>query len=173
MQKKIIAILGLGPSLKLFRSVDFDLTIGVNDIWRYYKTDAVVCLDNFNAFTADRLRVIRSCTPEYFYSQKVLWDTMKGFRKIELLPGYPDSFVQFETKALHKSYCSPFVAAQIAYKDFRASEIHLFGVDLISHPHLDKALCAKIKIHFRNLSKALKDKSCELIVHGNGILKEL
>jgi hypothetical protein len=168
-----IAILGLGPSLKNFNAPDFDLSIGVNDIWRYVKTDVVVCLDYPNIFPHDRLKVINECKPKAFYSQIVAWDTRPDFVKINFLPGYPDNFVQFETPTLHKSLCSPFVAAEIAYKYYFADEIHLFGVDLIGHPNLTGELCTKIKLHFKNLKTALTENDCKLIIHGNGILKDL
>jgi hypothetical protein len=168
-----VAVLGLGTSLSEFNPSEFDLSIGVNDIWRYVKSDVVICLDKRTIFSYERLKVIDSCTPKAFYSQIVNWDTRPDFVKINFIPGYPDNFVQLETRELHKSYCSPFVACQIAYKYYGATEIYLFGVDLTNHPHLDKVICDKIKVHFRNLKKALEEKGCKLIVHGSGILKDL
>lgn len=167
-----IAVLGLGPSLNSY-TPDFDLSIGVNDIWRTIKTDVVVCLDNPSVFNPDRLKIINECTPKAFYSQMVIWDTRKDFVKIDFLLGYPDNIVQFNTPALHKSLCSPFVACEIAFKYYFADEIHLFGVDLINHPHLDHVLCAKIITHFRNLKTVLTQKGCHLVVHGEGILKNI
>jgi hypothetical protein len=167
-----IAVLGLGHSLNEFVP-DYDLTIGVNDIWRSIKTDVVVCLDNPSVFNPDRLKVINECTPKAFYSQMVVWDTRPDFVKIDFLDGYPDNFVQFKTPKLHKSLCSPFVACEIAYKYYFADEIHLFGVDLINHPNLNGELCNKIKLHFKNLKTALNQKGCDLIVHGDGILKNI
>jgi len=168
-----IAVLGLGLSLNLFNPDDYDLSIGVNDIWRYVQSDVVVCLDKYSAFTPDRLRVIQECKPKAFYSQMVVWDTRSDFVKINFILGYPDRICQLDSPALQKSYCSPFVAVQIAYKYYFATEIHLFGVDMINHPHLDLSLCAKIKMHFRHLKTALKIKECELIIHGEGILKDI
>lgn len=165
-----VAVLGLGSSVNLFDPADFDLSIGVNDIWRVFKTDVVVCVDRPQAFTPDRLRVINECRPQAFYSHAVIWDKRKDFHKIDLLPGYPDLICTLDRPGYWKSFCSPFVAVQIAYKMYAATEIHLFGVDLVNHPHLDRALCAKIKIHFRHLKQALADKGCALIVHGDGIL---
>lgn len=167
-----ISVLGLGPSLKSY-SPDFDLSIGVNDIWRYVRTDVVVCLDSPNVFKPDRLKVINECTPRAFYSQMVVWDTRKDFVKINLLDGYPDNFVQFDTPALHKSYTSVFVAAEIAFKYYYATEIHVFGADMTNHPNLTGELCNKIKVHFKNLKTALNKNDCKLIIHGNGILKDL
>jgi hypothetical protein len=172
MEKKI-AILGLGYSLKDFNPTDFDFSIGVNDIWSKIHSDAVVCLNYPKDFTPERYKIINECTPGAFYSQMVIWDTHPNFVKIDLLPGYPDNFCQLETKELHKSYCSPFVACEIAYKIYKATEIHLFGVDMTNHPHLDQYICGKIKTHFINLKAALTQKGCNLIVHGQGILKDI
>jgi len=176
ISKKIImkiAVLGLGPSLEEFIKEDYDLCIGVNDIWRYVDTDAVVCLDQRKVFNADRLKYIDECKPKAFYSQIVNWDTRSDFHKIDFLPGYPDHVCHLDRREYQKSYCSPFVGVQIAFKVYSADEVHLFGIDLLDHPHLDRILCAKIKRHFKNLKAALLDKNCPLIVHGEGILKDI
>jgi hypothetical protein len=164
-----IAVLGLGESLKLYEPV-YDYSIGMNDIWRYVKTDAVVCLDQPKGFTSERLKIINESTPKIFYSQVANWDNRPDFRKIDLLPNYPDKFCQLDFPALSKSFCSPFVAVEIAYKYHFADEIHLFGVDLLNHPHLNSEICNKIKLHFKNLKVALALKNCNLIIHGDGIL---
>jgi hypothetical protein len=166
-----IAVLGLASSVSEFNAADFDFSIGVNDIWRIVNADAVVCLDNRKAFTQDRLKVIDECKPQAFYSQIVAWDVRPDFRKIDIAPGYPDTYCNLN--AYQKSYCSPFVAVQIAWKIYKATEIHLFGVDLLNHPHLDQQLCVKIKSHFRHLKKALTERGCPLIIHGQGILIDL
>jgi len=166
----IVAVLGLGESRNLFNSSEYDFSIGVNDIWRYFKTDYVVCVDYPRAFMPDRIKVINECKPKIFFSQFFQWETRPDFEKIHIAAGYPDFICNLDQLAYCKSYCSPFIATQVAYKKFGATEIHLFGVDLIKHPHLNITLCAKIKIHFRNLKKALDAKGCKLIVHGSGIL---
>jgi hypothetical protein len=170
---KNVAILGLGPSASLFNPAEFDWSIGVNDIWRIVKTDDIVCLDKPSIFKADRLMVINNSIPHIFWSQMVAWDTRPDFRKIDFLPGYPDRICNIDGWQLNKSYCSPFVACQIAWKFYAAQEVHLFGVDLLNHPHLDRVLCAKIRVHFINLKAAFAEKSCKLIVHGEGILKDI
>jgi hypothetical protein len=166
-----VAILGTGLSVNEYLPV-YDFSIGVNDIWKYVKCQAVVCLNPPKDFTPERLKIINECTPEVFYSNMVIWDTRKDFQKIDFEVGYPNIFISLDTHKFWKSYCSPFVACQIAYKYYHATEIHLFGVDLINHPQLDKAICKQIKIHFKNLIKALAEKKCQFIVHGNGILTE-
>jgi hypothetical protein len=103
----------------------------------------------------------------------VAWDVRPDFRKIDIAPGYPDTYCNLNLPAYQKSYCSPFVSTQIAWKVYGATEIHLFGVDLLNHPHLDQQLCGKIKSHFRHLKSALTERGCRLVVHGQGILKDL
>lgn len=172
MNKKI-AVLGLGESLNLFNPSEYDFAIGVNDIWRYYESEEVVCLDHRNKFSADRLMIIDNCKPRVFYSQIINWDTRPDFKLIKLAPYYPVVKCNLDTGYMNKSLCSPFVACEIAYKFHDAQEIHLFGVDLIDHPNLDKYMCERIKLHFRNFKIAFSAKGRELIVHGNGILKNI
>lgn len=165
----IINVLGLGSSLELFQG---GLSIGVNDIWSKVKTDYVLCLDKPERFTLERLRVINECKPLRFYSQLDDYSSRDDFERIELQPDFPKYICQINLKQLPKSLCSPFVACCIAYK-LGAKQIHVYGVDLLNHPHLDKGSCERIKLHFYNLKVALVQNNCELIIHGNGILKNL
>lgn len=168
-----IAVLGLGPSLKLFNASDFDMSVGVNDIWRYHHSEVIVCLDKRTVFNADRYSVIAASRPEAFYSQIVNWDFIPGFVKLDILPQYCETKMDLTIPQYYKSFCSPFIAAQVAYKCYKAKEIHLFGIDLLNHPHLDLRLCSGIKKHFTLLAKALRDNECQFIVHGEGILKDI
>lgn len=167
---KIIAVLGLGESLSLFKKEDFDFTIGVNDIWRKVQTDAVVVLNTAGTFNADRLKWIMDCKPKLFYSQIVNWDFKPGFFKIEFFPGLPERYISLNERKLFKSIYSPFVGIQIAYKYHDAKEIHLFGVDFINHPIIKGDLLASVKRHTAVLKAELEKNGVPLIVHGNGIL---
>lgn len=170
---KIVAVLGLGDSLRLYDNNDYDLTIGVNDIWKWVESEVVVCVDHQKAFTPERLKTIRNCKPKAFYSQIVEWDYRTDFKKINILSGYPDLACPIRKEGYWKSFCSPFIAVQIAFKEYNATEIHLFGVDLLNHPHLDMNLCQKIKKHFKLLKHSLEERGCKFIVHGEGILTAL
>ena len=165
-----VSVLGLGPSIKEF---DSGFSIGVNDIWRFVKSDVIVCLDHPSIFTPERLKVINESKPTVFYSQMVIWDERPDFKKINIFPIYPDTYIDLDTKEFYKSYCSPFVACQIAFKYYDANEIHVYGTDLTNHPHLDEVYCAKIKKHFTVLKATLNQKGCSLIIHGSGILKDI
>lgn len=164
-----IALIGLGCSASEYAE-GFDLTIGVNDVWRKVRTDVLVCLDKRSAFSSDRLRVIDQSKPQAFYSQIVAWDTRPDFHKIELYPTYPDRVCRLDGPKYEKSFFSPYVAMQIAYKEYHATELHVFGVDMTNHPHLKGNLLKKIRLHFDNLRNAMTD--CKIIVYGNGILKD-
>lgn len=168
-----IAVLGLGSSLSLFDPMEFDLSIGVNDIWYYHHSEVVVCLDKRQNFTRERMDIIDSCRPETFYSQMACYQTRPGFCKIELLHSYPSVTCDLTLYKFQISYCSPFVAVQIAFRWYDTKEIHLFGVDLVGHPKLNGEMCQRIKLHFINLKRSLNELGCSLTVHGEGILKDI
>lgn len=166
----IINVLGLGPSLSLYTS---GLAIGVNDIWSKVKTEYLVCVDKPDRFTPERLKVINESHPLKFYSQLDDYSNRRDFQRIELQPDFPKYVCQINIPQLPKSLCSPFVACAVAYKYLQATEIHVYGVDLINHPHLDSSSCERIKLHFKNLKVALVQNDCKLIIHGDGILKNV
>ena len=169
-----VAILGLGSSLSEFKAEDFDLSIGVNDIWRAVKSDVVVCINPVSDFTRERYKIIDECKPQAFYSQIVNYDKRPDFVKIDIISGYgADRYVNLDLPGYYKSYCSPFVACQIGYKVYHAEELHIFGVDLTNHPVLHGELCNTIRTHFVNLKAALTAKGCQMVIHGKGILKDI
>ena len=168
-----IAILGLGPSLSLYDPLEYSFSIGVNDIWKHHHTDVIVCLDKRSIFAGERLVTIENSKPKDFYSQIANWSYMPGFQILNLTAFYPDHGINLGIQQIYKSYCSPFVACQVAYKYYRATEIHVYGVDMIDHPNLTHGLCDKIKLHFQHLKKALEIEECKLVIFGDGILKDL
>ena len=169
---KVVAILGMGPSLELYKG-DADLTIGVNDIYSKVVTDYIVCVDLPIRFTPERLKIINESKPKYFYTHLGEWSHRPDIYPIELQEQYPKYVCDIDHAAIPKSLCSPFVAAAIAYMLHGATEIHLYGVDMIKHPNIDQAMSKSIYVHFSNLQIALIQKGCKLIVHGEGILKSL
>jgi len=166
-----INVLGLGESLS-FYIPDDSPTIGVNDIWSKVQTDYIVCLDKRDKFSDERLKTIDESKPLKFFSQLEDWNNRPDYEIITLQPDYPKYKCQINLSSLPKSLCSPFVACALAYK-MGAKEIHVYGVDLINHPHLKAECCERIKLHFRNLKIALIQNGCRLVIHGDGILKSL
>jgi hypothetical protein len=101
------------------------------------------------------------------------WAERPDVQHVELQYEYPNYVCQLNIPAVPKSLCSPFVAAAIAFKYHSASEIHVFGVDLVDHPTLKDKQCDRIKQHFTTLRAALLQGGCALVIHGDGILKSL
>lgn len=175
-----IAVCGLGFSIGLYKP-EYGLSIGVNDIWSKVQTDYIVCVDKRIRFTPERLKIIDESKPIKFFTQYpekdhlelMDWRDRNDYCHIELQPNYPDYICQLGINQLPQSHCSPFIACAIAFNYFHATEIHLFGVDMINHPHLHGGTLESIKLHFKNLKIALRQNGCELIIHGNGILKYL
>lgn len=170
---KKVAVLGLGPSLAEFKTKEFDLSIGVNDIWSRVHADIVVCLDKRQNFTRERMHTIDNCKPRIFYSQMATYNTRPDFRKIEIHDSYPEVTCDLGGYKFQRSFSSPFVAVQIAFRWYDTKEIHLFGVDLTNHPNLNADICQKIRGHFINLKRAMLEYDCHLIVHGQGILIDI
>ena len=169
----IIDILGLGESISLYRTNN-NITFGVNDIYRKIDVDYLVCVDDKKKFTEDRLKYIENNKAKAFYSQLDCWEYLPNYQKIELQNRYPDYECDLLSNAIPKSVYSPFIAICLAYKIFKPSIINLYGVDMINHPHLSNSMTInRILRHTLNLKVSLNSYCCELIVHGNGILKNL
>jgi len=167
-----IAVLGLGESLKLYNGAE-DFTVGVNDIWAQVQADYIVCVDERSRFTPARLAVIDDSYPIKFYSHLDCWAGRDDFSRIALQEAYPDYVCQLDTPKLPMSMCSPFVATALAYKILGATEVHIYGVDLLTHWHLKDKTADKIVQHFKALKVALIQHGCGFVVHGNGRLKVL
>jgi hypothetical protein len=163
-----IQVLGLGPSLDLYTG---GISIGVNDIWSRVKTDYVVCVDHPDRFTCERLKHINEAKPIKFFSQLDEYSQRPDFERIVLQPYFPNHVCQINIPQIPKSLCSPFIACVIADK-LGYTDIHVYGVDLINHPHLKNDL-DRIKTHFKNLKVALVQSGCQFTVHGDGALKHI
>jgi hypothetical protein len=157
-----VHVLGLGDSLEYYKP-DNNITIGVNDIHKYYKTDYVVCIDHLFAFPKDRLETILKTKCKGFYSQIVDWGMMiPSFKLIEFNIGR--GFLhELDNDKFCYSNNSPFVACILAYK-LGAKEIILHGVDLIDHPHIKGNSKEKALLDYKNLNKAFKSKGVNLFV---------
>jgi hypothetical protein len=163
----IIDALGLGESLSLHEGNN--LTFGVNDIFKVKPVDYLVCVDRISAFTPERLDVIKSSNPTAFISHLDEWQFMPNFYRIEVQRKFPESIADLDSVAIPKSVFSPYVAIALAYKMFKPERIRVFGVDMVSHPHLSHQ-AERILKHWKALKLALAYKGCEVEVFGDGIL---
>lgn len=162
------AVLGLGPSLNLFKPSQDVFTIGVNDIWRLYKSNIVLCMDTPNSFTPERIKAIHNCKPDCFYSQLPDYASCYNYERIDLINAR-GSLVGFPKK-LPISNNSTYTATALAAK-LGATSIELYGVDFIDHPHLSNGANLKtLVLHFEELFKFLTSKGVEVNVNGKGPL---
>lgn len=159
-----IFVLGLGETLKFFK--DFDKPkIGVNDIWAKVKTEMVVCIDRPEKFTASRLQIIKSCSPQIFYSYLDTWRQFKNESYYWKAPikGIEKNEV-FKEGVIYHSLHSPFVACNIAYL-LGAKNIVMYGVDFLSHSKLKGASAiSKIVSDFAWLNENFKKRGVSLCI---------
>lgn len=157
-----IHVLGLGDSLEHYKP-DNNITIGVNDIHKFIKTDYVVCVDHLFAFSKDRLETILKTRCKGFYSQIVDWGmVIPNFKLIEFNSGR-GLLHELDNNKFCYSNNSPFVACILAYK-LGAKNIVLHGVDLIDHPHIKGNSKEKALLDYKNLNKAFKSRGVNLFV---------
>lgn len=152
-------IFGLGPSLKNIQEVESDaVKIGVNDICRHFTPDYVVCIDKMRAFAPDRFKYIHECKVPVFtqYNKEHL---PLLHQRVDIKLSNKRGIIDLDAEDLSISFCSPFVAAQIAYK-MGASEIVFVGVDMNNH-HLSSKM-HELRVHFNHLKYALENRGIKV-----------
>lgn len=162
---KTIHVLGLGPSLKEFVP-DGNITIGVNDIYRYHAADYVLCIDPVVVFSRDRVNGIISGTQKKFFTNRKGWlPLVKNYEHIKTMSigECKEGMPELKQNLIHSTN-STFVAACMAYR-MGANRIILHGVDLTSHPKLGRAGNLNRTINdFVKLGKGLNYLDVQLIV---------
>lgn len=162
-----IDLLGLGPSIHEYKN-DGALTVGVNDIYKYYPADFIVCVDPVRVFTPERLETIKRSTPLKFITFLEEWRGL--VKNFEL---YPLSKKGRHNPDLHNpgvlsySILSPFTALGFAYS-LGASEVTIYGVDLTNHPVLSLGAKQGNSVKYMlDMCNALKDRGVKVYVGSN------
>src|SRR3989304_7779182 len=75
-----IHILALGNSIKTYQLQSGITTIGVNNIYDYFRTNYLFCGDLIRRFPKERFLTIRTSTPRKFYSHLPCWEPFFGER---------------------------------------------------------------------------------------------
>lgn len=165
-----IDVLGLGESLKEFKPSG-NITIGVNDIWKHYQTDYVVCVDRINAFTVERLRTIMKSKPKKFLTHLDEWERiMPTFELIELSKGRGNLNDIDNTFAYSNN--SVFVAVVLAYK-LGATKINIFGADFNTHAAFNGNKLLAALDDYKNLFDFLKEKGIKITVSKGSKLNQI
>lgn len=155
-----VHVLGLGETLNEFKP-DGNITIGVNDIQRFHKTDYVVCVDHPDVFNAERLEAIKDSDCIGFYTQLEEWKRYNPNVKIIEFNRGRGLIDGIDTDKFCYSNNSPYVACILAYK-LGAKEIVLHGVDFNDHPHLNGASRDKAFRDYKELQKALNKRGVSI-----------
>lgn len=133
-----VSVVGCGESAVNWHTVPVDISIGVNDAFKFgHRTNWLVVVNSpFKFYPSpknqgrDRLKVISDHKADRFFCHNQNW--RKWYPNLELLALKP--FIGRLTPGrVYSSKTSPFVAITLAYS-VGASEIILWGVDMVSHP---------------------------------------
>lgn len=155
-----IDVLGLGETVREYKPTG-NITVGVNDIFKYFPVDYLVLADPPQRFPEpDRFKTIMESTPKKFLCPKK-WP-VDNFEFIQLSAGR-GMFKDFDTTYAFSNN-SPFIACVHAYK-LGAKEIHLYGADFNTHETLSNEQSKKtILKHYKELRLELLKRGCELKV---------
>lgn len=163
-----IHVLGLGPGIENYRE-NGNITIGVNDIWRYVSTRYVLCLDKIGSFSLNRYMVIKFCSPKVFWTIWPEWGYERNIREININPpgksGELDNLdniegpIPFHVDSTFSAVC---MAYRLMLSRFEKGRIILFGCRFYGHPQLE-AFIKPIQDKYEDLGLALDDRGIQLM----------
>lgn len=125
------AIIGAGESARYWGRNQFDLSIGVNDCFKFgYQPDQLVLINFERKFNPQRLKTILATRPQKVWTHTSTWK--RHFSNAEVIKLCPfNGFVR--NGLIYSSKTSPLVALSLAVIQ-GASEIIVFGIDMLNHP---------------------------------------
>jgi len=160
-----IHVIGKGESKEFFKH-DGNITIGVNDVNKWIKTDHIVVVDPMDAYKEGH-ETYRSSNAMFWSQLEDNKNYVKNFTLIDLARGR-GVLEDFDSEKFVYSITSPFVAVHLAYK-LGATKIVMWGVDFNTHENFNTdSLRNRALKDFGNLRKKLNERGCELYV-GNEI----
>lgn len=173
----IVSIIGCGQSAKEWFNTPCDLSIGVNDCFKFGRdADWLVVVNAIDKFTpkssnnyTDRLATIVSSKPKRFLCHNGAWKRL--FLGAELLELHPFRGSLRKGRIAFKK-TSPFVALHVAF-NAGASDIILWGVDFTNHPKINGKVLIDELVYYRALFDLLKKEGVNVwIGNDQTVLKE-
>jgi hypothetical protein len=156
-----IHVIGKGESKEFFKH-DGNITIGVNDVNKWIKTDHIVVVDPMDAYK-EQHETYRSSNAMFWSQNEDNKNYVKNFTLIELARGR-GVLDEFDSDRFVYSITSPFVAVHLAYK-LGAKNIVMWGVDFNTHPNFDTdSLRNRALKDFGNLRKKLNERGVNFYV---------
>lgn len=134
----VISIVACGDTASEWHKVPCDLSIGVNDAWKFGRpTDWLLSCNWPQKFATHRLNIIKESTPKQFYSNVEQWRAFfPGMIKIRL-NSWDGHLYKNRLDEFSHAHTSPFIAMSMAYKH-GATDIILWGVEFINHSTYDQ-----------------------------------
>ena len=156
-----IHVIGKGESKEFFKN-DGNITIGVNDVNKWIKTDHIVVVDPMDAYKEGH-ETFRNSNAMFWSQNEDNRNYVKNFTLIELARGR-GVLDEFDSDRFVYSITSPFVAVHLAYK-LGAKNIVMWGVDFNTHPCFDTdSLRNRALKDFGNLRKKLNERGVNFYV---------
>jgi hypothetical protein len=132
-----VSVIGCGESAKDWNKVPVDLSIGVNDAFKFgHPIDYLVCVNSPLKFfpttrngNTDRIKTIIETNPKRFFVHDSRWQ--QHVKHAELISFRPFN-LKYVKNRVYSSKTSPFVAITLA-ASLGATEIIIWGVDMINH----------------------------------------
>jgi hypothetical protein len=124
-------IIGCGQSAKDWNNLPCNISIGVNDCYKFgYNPDQLVLINFERKFTGLRLQTILATRSQKVWTHTSTWK--KHFPKAEVIKLSPFNG-NVRPGLIYSSKTSPMVAMSLAIKQ-GATELVLFGIDMVNHP---------------------------------------
>ena len=126
-----ILILGCGTSvtkLKEIKNYNKIITIGVNDIGRFYDPTYLMVVDHPAKFEGIRYKVVHNTTSKYVFTQLKSWKIKDMSKLVKFTLGTKFLATLDEGMLLDYSNNSPFIAIILAHK-MGANHIGMLGID--------------------------------------------
>lgn len=162
-----VIVCGIGESLfSVKRSLSAYVTVGVNDIFRYYRTDFLVLLDRLAKFSDERLSHILAarehCRAIFTPHVNDIHDHLSGGRAavvkmdLKIKAPFMKLNVDLDSKDhLHCAITSPFTGISLAAY-LGAKRIGVVGVDFTNHE-----LGSKTNLYEVNVDYGCMARACE------------
>lgn len=132
----IASVIACGSSGKDWGAINYDLAIGVNDMYKFGRyPDWLVVVNMPSKFEGQRLRTIQVTHPARFLTHSVrAWKqkSVSNPEYIKNLTGFHQRVTMIRKGFIYTSKTSPIVAMSLAY-NAGANEILLWGVDFKDH----------------------------------------
>lgn len=156
----IVSVIGCGSSGKDWKTLPCNLSIGVNDMYKFgHSPDWLVVVNMPRKFESERLRNITATKPKRFLTHAVrAWSQHIRNKELEYLKNmtnFHSRVTLFRPNYIYTSQTSPIVAMSLAY-NAGAKEIILWGVDFRDHSKYREGTTAgdreiKVYQHFISL----------------------